>query len=110
MGNTNPCNVVDNLVMEIRASRRFHLIMEHSINRYPCTYIANKKQFSVVFVDRNYRLRFAIQFYGLLRHKKDLGATAIAYGDVYTTSISLGADYNQSVKALKEAAEYPGTV
>eukprot|EP01083_Nonionella_stella_P194368 716915_1 len=46
---------------------------------------------------------------GKTRHKKDLGATAIAYGDVYTASIALGADYNQSVKALKEAAEYPGT-
>jgi len=46
---------------------------------------------------------------GKTRQKKELGATAMAYGDVYVASVSLGADYNQSVKAFKEAAEYPGT-
>eukprot|EP01083_Nonionella_stella_P091619 256215_1 len=46
---------------------------------------------------------------GKTRHKKDLGAIAMAYGDVYTASIALGADYSQTVRALKEAAEYPGT-
>ena len=46
---------------------------------------------------------------GKSRQKKELGQTAIAYGDVYVASVSLGADYNQTVKAFKEAAEYPGT-
>eukprot|EP00484_Ammonia_sp_Unknown_P000272 CAMPEP_0197022220 /NCGR_PEP_ID=MMETSP1384-20130603/3125_1 /TAXON_ID=29189 /ORGANISM="Ammonia sp." /LENGTH=1795 /DNA_ID=CAMNT_0042450221 /DNA_START=521 /DNA_END=5908 /DNA_ORIENTATION=- len=46
---------------------------------------------------------------GKTRQKKELGQTAIAYGDVYVASVSLGADYNQTVKALREAAEYPGT-
>eukprot|EP00485_Elphidium_margaritaceum_P008311 CAMPEP_0202688700 /NCGR_PEP_ID=MMETSP1385-20130828/4170_1 /ASSEMBLY_ACC=CAM_ASM_000861 /TAXON_ID=933848 /ORGANISM="Elphidium margaritaceum" /LENGTH=1808 /DNA_ID=CAMNT_0049343729 /DNA_START=509 /DNA_END=5935 /DNA_ORIENTATION=- len=46
---------------------------------------------------------------GKTRQKKELGASAMAYGDVYVASVSLGADYAQTVKALKEAAEYPGT-
>jgi len=46
---------------------------------------------------------------GKSRQKKELGQTAMAYGDVYVASCSLGADYNQTVKAFKEAAEYPGT-
>eukprot|EP01084_Bolivina_argentea_P142821 250868_1 len=33
----------------------------------------------------------------------------MAYGDVYVASVSLGSDYNQTVRALREAAEFPGT-
>ena len=42
-------------------------------------------------------------------HKKDLGSSAISYGNVYVASVSLGADYNQTVRAFKEASDYPGT-
>ncbi len=40
--------------------------------------------------------------------KKDLGAIAMSYGHVYTASICMGADYNQAVKAITEAADYDG--
>jgi pyruvate-ferredoxin/flavodoxin oxidoreductase len=40
--------------------------------------------------------------------KKNLGIIAIAYGYVYVTSVSMGANKNQLIKALKEAESYPG--
>jgi pyruvate-ferredoxin/flavodoxin oxidoreductase len=40
--------------------------------------------------------------------KKDLGRMAMSYGNVYVASISMGADKNQTVKAILEAEAYPG--
>lgn len=40
--------------------------------------------------------------------KKDLGRMAMSYGYVYVASISMGADKNQTLKALVEAEAYPG--
>jgi pyruvate-ferredoxin/flavodoxin oxidoreductase len=40
--------------------------------------------------------------------KKDLGAMAMTYGYVYVAQVSIGANMNQYLKALKEAEEYPG--
>src|SRR6056297_195232 len=40
--------------------------------------------------------------------KKDLGRMIMTYGYVYVAQISLGANMNQTVKALKEAEAYPG--
>jgi pyruvate-ferredoxin/flavodoxin oxidoreductase len=40
--------------------------------------------------------------------KKDLGVMAMTYGYVYVTSIAMGANINQLMKALKEAESYPG--
>ncbi|BCJ96377.1 pyruvate-flavodoxin oxidoreductase [Anaerocolumna cellulosilytica] len=40
--------------------------------------------------------------------KKDLAAIAMSYGYVYVAQIAQGADYNQCVKALVEAENYPG--
>jgi len=40
--------------------------------------------------------------------KKDLAGMAITYGYVYVAHIAMGADYNQTVKALAEAEAYPG--
>ncbi|MBE5883601.1 MAG: pyruvate:ferredoxin (flavodoxin) oxidoreductase [Lachnospiraceae bacterium] len=40
--------------------------------------------------------------------KKDLAAMAMTYGNVYVAQIAMGADYAQTVKALTEAAAYPG--
>ncbi|MFW6035307.1 MAG: pyruvate:ferredoxin (flavodoxin) oxidoreductase [Halothermotrichaceae bacterium] len=40
--------------------------------------------------------------------KKDLGQMAISYGYVYVAQVSLGANMNQTIKALKEAEAYPG--
>ena len=45
---------------------------------------------------------------GYKRAKKDLGAIAMAYEDVYVASIAIGADYAQSVKALIEAEAFNG--
>lgn len=45
---------------------------------------------------------------GYKRAKKDLGAIAMAYEDVYVASIAIGADYAQSVKALIEAESFDG--
>ena len=41
--------------------------------------------------------------------KKDLGAVARAYGNVYVAQISMGANDLQATKALLEAEAYPGT-
>ncbi len=40
--------------------------------------------------------------------KKDLGMIAATYGYVYVAQISLGANMNQAIKAIKEAEAYPG--
>lgn len=40
--------------------------------------------------------------------KKDLGMMAISYGYVYVAQIAMGADNNQTLKAIKEAEDYPG--
>ncbi len=40
--------------------------------------------------------------------KKDLGIMAIAYGYVYVAQIAMGANMNQTIKAIKEAEAYPG--
>jgi pyruvate-ferredoxin/flavodoxin oxidoreductase len=40
--------------------------------------------------------------------KKDLGLMAMTYGYVYVASVSMGANKNQFMKALKEAESYPG--
>jgi len=40
--------------------------------------------------------------------KKDLGRMAMTYGYVYVASIAIGADKNQTIKALAEAEAYPG--
>ena len=40
--------------------------------------------------------------------KKDLGAICMAQNNCYVASISLGADPNQAIKALKEAEEFDG--
>ena len=41
--------------------------------------------------------------------QKDLAGIAMSYGYVYVAQISMGADYNQTVKAIAEAEAYPGT-
>ena len=40
--------------------------------------------------------------------KKDLGQMAMAYGTVYVAQIAMGADYNQTIKAIREAEAFPG--
>ncbi len=40
--------------------------------------------------------------------KKDLASIAMSYGYVYVAQIAMGADYNQTVKALAEAEAYNG--
>jgi len=40
--------------------------------------------------------------------KKSLALQAISYGNVYVAQIAMGAKDAQSLKAIKEAAEYPG--
>ncbi len=45
---------------------------------------------------------------GKRRRKKDLAAMAMTYGYVYVAQIAMGADYNQTVKAITEAEAYPG--
>lgn len=40
--------------------------------------------------------------------KKDLGLMAMTYGYVYVAQIAMGADMNQTIKAIKEAESYPG--
>jgi pyruvate-ferredoxin/flavodoxin oxidoreductase len=41
--------------------------------------------------------------------KKDLGAVARSYGNVYVAQIAMGANDTQATKALLEAEAYPGT-
>lgn len=40
--------------------------------------------------------------------KKDLAAMAMSYGYVYVAQVAMGADYNQTIKAIVEAESYPG--
>ena len=40
--------------------------------------------------------------------KKDLGMMAMSYGYVYVAQIAMGADKNQTLKAIQEAEAYPG--
>ena len=40
--------------------------------------------------------------------KKDLAGMAMTYGYVYVAQIAMGADFNQTVKAITEAEAYPG--
>ena len=40
--------------------------------------------------------------------KKDLAGIAMSYSYVYVAQIAMGADYNQTVKAIAEAEAYPG--
>jgi pyruvate-ferredoxin/flavodoxin oxidoreductase len=40
--------------------------------------------------------------------KKDLAGIAMTYSNVYVACVALGADMEQTVKAFKEAAAYPG--
>lgn len=45
---------------------------------------------------------------GKTTKKKDLGMMAMSYGYVYVAQISMGADKNQTLKAIAEAEAYPG--
>lgn len=45
---------------------------------------------------------------GKRTRKKDLAGIAMSYGYVYVAQIAMGADFNQTVKALSEAAAYDG--
>ncbi len=45
---------------------------------------------------------------GKKTRKKDLASIAMTYGNVYVAQIAMGADYAQTIKALTEAAAYPG--
>lgn len=40
--------------------------------------------------------------------KKDLGLMAMTYGYVYVAQIAMGADMNQTMRAIREAESYPG--
>lgn len=40
--------------------------------------------------------------------KKDLAGIAMSYGNVYVAQVAMGADFQQTVKALTEAEAYPG--
>ena len=40
--------------------------------------------------------------------KKDLAGIAMSYGNVYVAQIAMGADYNQTIKAIVEAESYDG--
>lgn len=50
--------------------------------------------------------KFASQ--GKKRQKKDLGAMALLYDDVYVASVAIGADQEQTLKAFVEAEQYNG--
>ena len=45
---------------------------------------------------------------GKVSRKKDLASMALTYGNVYVAQIAFGADPNQTVRALTEAAAYDG--
>ena len=40
--------------------------------------------------------------------KKDIGAIAMTYGYIYVAQVSIGANQNQYLQAIKEAEAYPG--
>ncbi|SQK75591.1 Pyruvate synthase subunit porB [Tatumella ptyseos] len=46
--------------------------------------------------------------HGKRKARKDLGVNIMMYGHVYVAQISLGAQLNQTVKAIQEAEAYPG--
>ena len=45
---------------------------------------------------------------GKKTRKKDLGVMAMSYGYIYVAQIAMGADKNQTLKAIAEAEAYPG--
>lgn len=45
---------------------------------------------------------------GKKTRKKDLGMIAMSYGYIYVAQIAMGADRNQTLKAIAEAEAYPG--
>jgi pyruvate-ferredoxin/flavodoxin oxidoreductase len=45
---------------------------------------------------------------GKLMKKKDLAQIAMAYGYVYVAQVAMGANYQQTLKAIAEAEAYPG--
>lgn len=45
---------------------------------------------------------------GKVLRKKNLGQIALSYKDVYVAQIALGGNFNQAIKAISEAQEYPG--
>ena len=45
---------------------------------------------------------------GKKTRKKDLGLMAMSYGYVYVAQIAMGADMNQTIRAITEAESYPG--
>ncbi|HHX72669.1 MAG TPA: pyruvate:ferredoxin (flavodoxin) oxidoreductase [Clostridiales bacterium] len=47
-------------------------------------------------------------FNGKITRKKDLGLMAMTYGNVYVASVAMGADLNQTIRAMREAESYPG--
>ncbi|PKP13530.1 MAG: pyruvate:ferredoxin (flavodoxin) oxidoreductase [Bacteroidetes bacterium HGW-Bacteroidetes-3] len=50
--------------------------------------------------------KFAIS--GKIASKKSLALQAVSYGNVYVAQIAIGAKDNQTLKAIEEAAAYPG--
>lgn len=48
--------------------------------------------------------------HGKRKSRKDLGVSMMMYGHVYVAQISLGAQLNQTVKAIQEAGSLSGTV
>ena len=50
--------------------------------------------------------KFAIS--GKMTSKKSLALQAVSYGNVYVAQIAIGAKDNQTLKAIEEAAAYPG--
>ena len=40
--------------------------------------------------------------------KKDLGSMLMTYGNVYVAQVSMGADFNQLLRAVREAESFPG--
>ena len=45
---------------------------------------------------------------GKITKKKDLAKIAMSYGYIYVAQVAMGADYNQCLKAMKEAEAYNG--
>ena len=45
---------------------------------------------------------------GKRTNKKDLGRIFMSYGDIYVASIAMGADKNQTIKAIREAESFNG--
>jgi len=45
---------------------------------------------------------------GKKQRKKDLGLMAMTYGNIYVAQIAMGADMNQTIKAISEAEKYKG--